>query len=96
MQAATWPADCTRKLTEGSETVRRLKHAAPVPPDAALTIEQARAVLNIGRHAILRLLASGELRSFRVTERNVRIRRSALDEFMARREAEMCGTGNAA
>lgn len=72
--------------------MRKLKHAAPVPPDAALTIDQARAILNIGRHAMLRLLAANELRSFRITDRNVRIRRSALDEFMARREAETCGS----
>lgn len=54
-------------------------------PDRLLTVPEVMAELRIGRNAVYDLMKSGRLRSFLIGSRR-RIRRSALDEYIAAQE----------
>lgn len=54
-------------------------------PDPALTVPDVMAELRVSRNKVYDLMKSGQLRSFRVGTGR-RIRRAALDEFIAAQE----------
>jgi excisionase family DNA binding protein len=66
--------------------MRKLKTTATPSVQAIYTTEQARAILQIGRNAIVRLCRSGELHSITIG-RSRRIPAQAIDEFIASRLA---------
>lgn len=62
------------------------KRQAPHPDTAlAYSVEDAAAVLGIGRSAMFELLAAGEIKSFLVKRRRL-VSRAALEAFVARQE----------
>jgi len=56
------------------------------PQGEMLTTPQAAAALGVGTTTVKKLIASGELQSC-VIRRSRRIRRDAIDAYLARREA---------
>lgn len=54
--------------------------------DPALDVEEAMKLLGIGRTALYDLIKSGQLRTFKIG-RLRKVRASAIDDFMRRREA---------
>lgn len=67
-----------------------MKHVASVP-SVSFTIAEARAYLNVGRNTMQKLIATKAIPSFVIGERNRRVHKHALDEYMARLERENAG-----
>ena len=72
--------------------LRAVQDVEPVAdlPDRLLGVDEAAAVLGLGRSLVYNLIASGELRTFRIGRRRL-VPSGALAEFMAAREAATRG-----
>jgi len=68
-------------------TGHRAAHAAGAPDPLVYSVEQAADLLGIGRTFMFRLLATGEIESFKIGKRR-KIAREALDRYIDRLRRE--------
>ena len=65
---------------------KRKTTAAAAAQALLLTIPQAATLLNVGRSTVYELIAKGELPSVSVSKRSLRVRKAALEAWIASRE----------
>ena len=65
---------------------KRKTTAATEAQALLLTVPQAATLLNVGRSTVYELIAQGELPSVSVSKRSLRVRKAALEAWIASRE----------
>ncbi len=65
---------------------KRKTTAATEAQALLLTVPQAATLLNVGRSTVYELIAKGELPSVSVSKRSLRVRKAALEAWIASRE----------
>ena len=79
-----------KRISELERNRNRSMVVEPIPPkneDELLNNEQVKSILKIGKNSLIKLVREGVLVAIRINERSVRFSRSAIMEYIQRKQA---------